>query len=333
MKKIIVLVFAVLLGVFTCFYACGKIAGCTITFTQDGEDTIEIRARKGAKFSSIKDIPSPVQSTDSTLITEWNVDDDFIIEENCIIDTTTYTKGLSFEKYYDTDEKHDGYEVVMRKGYVGLGTNAVVPEFYKGLPVYKIGIQSFYQKKGATPTGDTHILESVSLPDTINEIKEWGFFNGNIKNINIPSNLKRIGDRAFQEINVKGTITIPGAVQEIPYRAFWDSAMEYLILKDGVKTIEDGAIGHNRNLIAVVIPKTIEEIGGTAFSASPKLKTIFYSGTESEWIFLNVTDSKEGEYHFSQLAEEIDVYFYSETQPNAEGNFWHYVNDKPSLWP
>lgn len=327
MKKIIVLVFVGLLGVFTCFSACGKTASCTITFTQEGEDTIEIRAQKGVKFSSITDLPLPVQPTDSTLITEWNVDDNFIIEENCIVNTTTYTKGLSFEKYYDTDEKQYGYEVVMRKGYVGLGTNAVVPEFYKGLPIYKIGIQSFFQKEGDTP-----VLKSVSMPESINEIKEWGFFNSNITNINIPSNLKRIGDRSFQAINVKGTITIPGAVQEIPYRAFWDSAMEYLILKDGVKTIKDGAIGHNRNLIAVVIPKTIEEIGGTAFSNSPKLKTIFYSGTESEWIFLNVTDSKEGEYNFSQFAEEIDVYFYSETQPNVEGNYWHYVNDKPSIW-
>jgi len=327
MKKIIVLVFAVLLGVLTCFSACGKGANCTISFTQDGEDTIEIRTKKGVKFSSINDLPLPVQPNDSTLITEWNIDDNFIIEENCTVDTTTYTKGLSFEKYSDTDEKQDGYEVVMRKGYVGIGTNAVVPEFYKGLPVYKIGIQSFYQKEGDTP-----ILKSVTLPETINEIKEWGFFNGNITSINIPSNLKRIGDRAFQKINVRGTITIPGAVQKIPYRAFWDSAMDILILKDGIKTIEDGAIGHNRNLIAVVIPKTIEEIGGTTFSGSPKLKTIFYSGVETEWIFLNVTDSMEGEYNFSQFVEEIDVYFYSETQPDTEGNFWHYVNDKPSIW-
>ena len=69
----------------------------------------------------------------------------------------------------------------------------------------------------------------------------------------------------------------------------------------------------------------IKSIEYYAFNYCPALCNIYYTGTPSEWrnISICMVDSS--------LAN-AEYYFYSEAEPETEGNFWHYVDGVPTIW-
>jgi len=32
------------------------------------------------------------------------------------------------------------------------------------------------------------------------------------------------------------------------------------------------------------------------------------------------------------VLDSVDIYYYSDKNPTTEGNYWHYVNNKPTPW-
>ena len=51
---------------------------------------------------------------------------------------------------------------------------------------------------------------------------------------------------------------------------------------------------------------------------------IYYCGSYDEWNNIEISDN-------SGIEEEI-IYYYSETEPAEEGNYWHYVDEVPTVW-
>ena len=94
-KKIIALSLAII-TLLTCALTMGA---CTqkvnVTFVQEGCANKVVSVKKG---TSLKSLSKPQASADNSLITEWNVKDDFVIEDDVTITAKSYTEGLSFEK-------------------------------------------------------------------------------------------------------------------------------------------------------------------------------------------------------------------------------------------
>ena len=227
---------------------------------------------------------------------------------------------------------------------VGLGecaeTDIIIPKDYNGLPVTEILGRAF---RGTNIT-------SIKIPSNITEIKTIAFHNcSELKRVDIAYGVTKINSGAFFLCQKLEEITIPDSVREIGVLAFYfcknlksvklsnnleklrQSAFRYceslteISIPDGVTEIGTAMFANCTNLKSVVLGKNLTYISSSAFDNCPALENIYFKGTAQQWEELNKP------YKIPNL-ENVTVYFYSETEPESEGNYWHYVNDKPVIW-
>ena len=97
------------------------------------------------------------------------------------------------------------------------------------------------------------------------------------------------------------------------------------IILDGVTNIGNLAFDRCYNLTSITIPSSVTNIGESGFANCHSLTTVYYTGTESEWNTISI-----GPYN-SDLTNATR-YYYSETAPTTEGNYWHYVDGEIVVW-
>ena len=76
---------------------------------------------------------------------------------------------------------------------------------------------------------------------------------------------------------------------------------------------------------AIVSHCSVTEISSGAF-ADCDLKAVYYEATQSEWDQISI-----GSFGNETLTNATR-YYYSESQPTEEGNFWHYVDGEIVVW-
>ena len=77
---------------------------------------------------------------------------------------------------------------------------------------------------------NTKRLSSIELPDGIEEIEMYAFYNSGIQKIVLPETLKKIGDFAFSGTGIQ-TFTLPNNIEEISYNAF-DNGITIVVKKN-----------------------------------------------------------------------------------------------------
>lgn len=123
-------------------------------------------------------------------------------------------------------------------------------------------------------------IENIIIPDNIEEIGDYAFQSvyNNVKEITLSNNLKRIGIRAFNNLNRVSTapieeIIIPDSIEVIDDRAFENTNVKNIILPN--KNITFGArVFQQSQIIEIEIPSTITQITDYMFSGASKLQTI-----------------------------------------------------------
>ena len=115
-----------------------------------------------------------------------------------------------------------------------------------------------------------------------------------------------IGNMAFACVSCPKTLIIPDAIESIGINAFLDcTGLEQFVIGRGVK-----------------------EVGHDAFWTGGDF-SVFYMGSAEDWKKLEeLTDG----FFMNELLASSPRYYYSETAPTEEGNFWHYVDGKPTPW-
>ena len=155
-------------------------------------------------------------------------------------------------------------------------------------------------------------LEEVTFAEGITTIGENAFRGcEDLITINLPSTLECIEDRAFYECPELLNVTIPGSVKEYGEFIFYGSGVETIIITEGLEVlpqyairglddltsivlpstvikIEDRAIYECKNLTSVVIPQDVTEIGEYVFYGCDDLESIYYCGTEKEWLAIDI---------------------------------------------
>jgi len=158
-------------------------------------------------------------------------------------------------------------------------------------------------------------------------INSYAFHDSNIKKITIPSNVTKILSGAFRLCrNLKDIVIAPG-VTEIGNYAFYSCGFESIEIPNTVTQLDE-IFPCCYSLKSVVLPNTITAINENAFRACDSLSKVYFKGTKAEWDAIVITESGNS----TLISEATTKYFYSETAPIDEGNYWHYVDGVITIW-
>ena len=184
--------------------------------------------------------------------------------------------------------------------------------------VTTIGDYAFY---------DCTNLTSVTIPGSVTTIGDYAFhFCTNLTSVTIPVSVITIGDYAFAACTNLTSATIGDSVTFIGGHAFSNCYnLTNITIPNSVTTIKIGTFASCTNLTSVTISTSVTAIDESAFAWSSNLTDVYYTGSGSEWE--QITIGYDNDYLINATR-----YYYSETQPTTEGNFWHYVDGVPTVW-
>lgn len=132
-------------------------------------------------------------------------------------------------------------------------------------------------------------LEKLGLPQNLTTIPDGFAENAKaLKEITFPTGLREIGYGAFYDTGFT-SLELPEGLETIGYSAFSRTEIESLQLPLSVKSVGDLAFSDSKNLKTLYLLNANAEIRSTAFSGCDALESVFFAGTEEEWIALGIT--------------------------------------------
>ncbi len=115
---------------------------------------------------------------------------------------------------------------------------------------------------GAFLFGGCPSLETISLPEGINEIEDDAFaFCTNLRSLQITPNVTKIGNYAFYHCSGLTSLRIPSSVEIIGSLALGYTGLREIILPQSLKTIRSCAFFGCPNLTSFTVPKSVSSIG------------------------------------------------------------------------
>lgn len=190
-------------------------------------------------------------------------------------------------------------------------------------------------------------LKKVIFEASVDEIPMATFeFCSSLEEVTLSDNIKTIGNKAFYKCSKLVSINRPKNLQNIGFSSFAScTSLSYFDLTN-LTTINSNAF----NNVGFTSLKIENDMLGDTFSSSVleyviigknvtnmpllnkcnALKSVFYEGTKEEYqsILRKNYDTSSS----SNSVLNATIYYYSETKPEIEGNYWHYVDDKPVIW-
>ncbi len=156
-----------------------------------------------------------------------------------------------------------------------------------------------------------------------NSNNEWE----EVTSIEIPKNITTIGEFQFLGFNNVRSIILPEGIKSIKKSAFNRcSGLESINLPETITSIGEYAFSKCENLIRVVLPNKISKIENYTFYDCESMKEVYYKGSSPEWESIAVAD------YGNEAFTNITIFYYFETEPAEEGNYWHYVDGIVTKW-
>lgn len=123
-----------------------------------------------------------------------------------------------------------------------------------------------YAFNGCERLGSGEDNEGVKLSDSLTEIPEYAFNGCGLKNVNIPTNCTEIGNNAFANNSLSGELNLPSSLITIGERAFY----RYNSSSD------------TGGFSSITIPSSVTKIGANAFSGHKSLETVTLEHEDKE---------------------------------------------------
>lgn len=176
-----------------------------------------------------------------------------------------------------------------------------------------IGDYAFYKTSG---------IISINLPN-VKSIGEYAL-GGTFDSITIESDdITKISENAFYGASVK-RILLSDSITEIGENAFNTCTVsEYIVLSANLTSLGKG-FTDNRAWLEFLAAMMGQD--PSTVNPDPDVKKIYFRGSEADWQAIN------GEGTQDAIDKKIPVYFYSETKPTGNGNFWYYDGNLPEEW-
>ncbi|MBE5752376.1 MAG: leucine-rich repeat domain-containing protein [Clostridiales bacterium] len=247
------------------------------------------------------------------------------------------------------------YQLTLGESLVSIGTNAfdrcwLIREIYNRSSLTitlgsndngGVGLYAWYVRTGDEPTrivkdennGLVYYIEGERKSVIAIELSKSA-------DVVIPDDVTDIGDYAGYGVQFITSLVIGDNCKTIGKSAFRNSYMiRYVKLGEKVETIDELAFRYNGYIVELVINKNLKTVGKEAFLKEEgdayyrAYKTIFFEGTQAEW---NAIRFASGNDHLIGLDDNdeplVNLALYSESKPDEEGSYWHYVDGKPTLW-
>lgn len=128
------------------------------------------------------------------------------------------------------------------------------------------------------PFGD-NVLKNADIPASVTRIGQYAFYNREgLAELNLPANLKYIGNGAFLGCNGIRSVVLPAAIDTLrPYTFFNCRGLEQVTFPEGLKAFEDYSMGYCVKLTSITLPNSVDSIGNHVFSGCSALKNIKFS--------------------------------------------------------
>ena len=179
---------------------------------------------------------------------------------------------------------------------------------------------------GAFKDIHTDHAQNLIIPASVVWIGDEAFANSSEVTFDICGTLTHIGESTFRSCTLLEKVTLGVGIEKIPFMAFFHcSSLKTINVPEGVSVIEENAFEGCTSMKTVVLPSTLTEIQDSAFASCSSLISVFFGGTEEQFDAIEISESNDA-------IIDANLYFYSETQPTEDGNFWHYEDGTPIIW-
>ena len=141
-------------------------------------------------------------------------------------------------------------------------------------------------------------LTSVTIPNTVTTIgREAFYYCTSLQNIIIPNSVTSINSYTFSNCTSLTEISLSNGVREYP-NIFGNNifgncpALEKVTVPEGVLSFH-GTFSGCPNLSEISLPASLKSVYSNTFANCTKLKTITYSGTETQWAQIEIASGNQ----------------------------------------
>ena len=118
-------------------------------------------------------------------------------------------------------------------------------------------------------------MSAVTLPETVREIGAHAFQYSSLESVVLPQSVISVGEEAFRDMDALSSFTLTPSLAELPRRMLYDCAsLKTIILPEGVKRIGEQALYHT-GLEYICLPESVEYVGPGAFGACYDLRYVY----------------------------------------------------------
>lgn len=240
--------------------------------------------------------------------------------------------------------------------------------------IRKLSIKSphYVEIDGIIYTKDMHRLivssaglKHVEIPEGVEKITDFAFYNSEIESVKLPDSIKKIGDEAFsnchnlKEVNLGNgvkqlgnyvfswdenltKIELPPSLQEVGAYSFYKSNIKSITLNEGLSNIVQGAFV-GTHIEKLYIPGSVKHIGKGAISENTKeiimpvfLEDILQGIRRTEKInhfdhTSHIVRLQCGD-KYAYLPRYVDISKFADLTKTVTDFFTDFCEERPELW-
>lgn len=308
--------------------------------------TIEEFSRIEHKTDSLYDFCEKIYILDNNGNLEYN-NKKYSLMENITFTSNSIINSFSFSHIKQLKS------VVIDSGVKEIGDKA----FYDCINLKTVKIGDSVTRIGAEAFVGCSSIEEFNIPKSITYIGAYALAQIKcLKELKLPNGLTYIGRQSLPSIKYLDLIEIPESLIEITdylfngdnencgivflgekvdfYRfTFSDiSKIKYIILPKKQEVL-DISYMLKTQIDYIVLPKSIKQLNISAISED-NVNHICFTGTKEEWESITFLKIGNNGSQLDVVAQpSTKIYYYSEERPTEQiENYWHYVDNIPTIW-
>ncbi|MBR4084626.1 MAG: leucine-rich repeat protein [Lachnospiraceae bacterium] len=150
-------------------------------------------------------------------------------------------------------------------GYKGTAPKVIIPSEIDGAVVTYIAEGAFYQCSD---------LQVVEIPESVVGIGPWAFAETDLRNVTIPTSVKKIDEAAFCRCRMLEEANLLNGVKEIARGAFSETALKEIIIPNSVMVVGESAFAYCTQLIYAYLPSDLEKVADYMFNGCTSLQQL-----------------------------------------------------------